>query len=102
MAEREGFEPSIGVTYTPLAGARLQPLGHLSAAEESTERRDLREPESLQLPGMARFFGVSEGAAASLVGVPADRRHRHARSPDATDAPDRTRDRTLRRLQPLQ
>ncbi len=30
MAEREGFEPSIGVTYTPLAGERLQPLGHLS------------------------------------------------------------------------
>ena len=34
MAEREGFEPSIGVkAYTPLAGERLQPLGHLS--EES-------------------------------------------------------------------
>jgi hypothetical protein len=32
MAEREGFEPSIGVTYTPLAGERLQPLGHLSEA----------------------------------------------------------------------
>ena len=30
MAEREGFEPSIGLTYTPLAGERLQPLGHLS------------------------------------------------------------------------
>ena len=31
MAEREGFEPSIGVkAYTPLAGERLQPLGHLS------------------------------------------------------------------------
>ena len=31
MAEREGFEPSIGdKSYTPLAGARLQPLGHLS------------------------------------------------------------------------
>ena len=30
MAEREGFEPSIGVTYTPLAGERLRPLGHLS------------------------------------------------------------------------
>ena len=30
VAEREGFEPSIGVTYTPLAGERLRPLGHLS------------------------------------------------------------------------
>ena len=31
MAEREGFEPSIrDKTYTPLAGERLQPLGHLS------------------------------------------------------------------------
>ena len=31
MAEREGFEPSMGVKpHTPLAGERLQPLGHLS------------------------------------------------------------------------
>ena len=31
LAEREGFEPSIRFkTYTPLAGERLQPLGHLS------------------------------------------------------------------------
>ena len=31
MAEREGFEPSMSFnTHTPLAGARLQPLGHLS------------------------------------------------------------------------
>ena len=31
MAEREGFEPSIPFNgYTPLAGARLRPLGHLS------------------------------------------------------------------------
>ena len=33
MAEREGFEPSIRFkTYTPLAGERLQPLGHLSVS----------------------------------------------------------------------
>ncbi len=44
MAEREGFEPSIGVTYTPLAGARLQPLGHLSGTRESTESRRSRDP----------------------------------------------------------
>ncbi|CAA9892668.1 conserved hypothetical protein [Candidatus Methylobacter favarea] len=31
LAEREGFEPSMGYkTHTPLAGERLQPLGHLS------------------------------------------------------------------------
>ncbi len=30
MAEREGFEPSVPFEYTPLAGERLQPLGHLS------------------------------------------------------------------------
>ena len=48
MAEREGFEPSIGLTYTPLAGARLRPLGHLSGARESTETRpDRLLPASL-------------------------------------------------------
>jgi hypothetical protein len=32
MAEKEGFEPSMGVkAHTPLAGERLRPLGHLSA-----------------------------------------------------------------------
>ena len=31
VAEREGFEPSIrDKPHTPLAGERLQPLGHLS------------------------------------------------------------------------
>ena len=31
MVEGEGFEPSMGVkAHTPLAGERLQPLGHLS------------------------------------------------------------------------
>ena len=31
MAEREGFEPSMGdKAHTPLAGERLKPLGHLS------------------------------------------------------------------------
>ncbi len=31
MAEREGFEPSMEFyPHTPLAGERLQPLGHLS------------------------------------------------------------------------
>ncbi len=31
MAEKEGFEPSMGdKAHTPLAGERLRPLGHLS------------------------------------------------------------------------
>ena len=34
MAETKGFEPSIPFNgYTPLAGERLRPLGHVSAAE---------------------------------------------------------------------
>ena len=39
MAEREGFEPSMGVkAHTPLAGERLQPLGHLSGIILLTRR----------------------------------------------------------------
>ncbi len=39
LAEREGFEPSIrDKTYTPLAGERLQPLGHLSGIPANTCR----------------------------------------------------------------
>ena len=35
VAEREGFEPSIrDKPHTPLAGERLQPLGHLSVADK--------------------------------------------------------------------
>ncbi len=30
MAEREGFEPSVRIPYTRLAGECLRPLGHLS------------------------------------------------------------------------
>ena len=38
VAEREGFEPSMGFnTHTPLAGERLQPLGHLSFFTYSSE-----------------------------------------------------------------
>ena len=33
MAEKEGFEPSMGFkAHTPLAGERLRPLGHLSVS----------------------------------------------------------------------
>ncbi len=32
-AERQGFEPWIGVAYTHFPGVRLQPLGHLSVSE---------------------------------------------------------------------
>ena len=30
VAEREGFEPSVGETYTRFPSVRLKPLGHLS------------------------------------------------------------------------
>ena len=40
MAEREGFEPSVDYKiYTPLAGERLQPLGHLSKILQMCLRR---------------------------------------------------------------
>ena len=36
MAEKEGFEPSMGdKAHTPLAGERLQPLGHFSMNNEA-------------------------------------------------------------------
>ncbi len=39
MAEREGFEPSMGFkAHTPLAGEPLQPLGHLSVAPREEAR----------------------------------------------------------------
>ena len=40
MAEKEGFEPSIrDKPYTPLAGERLQPLGHFSNQDILFSRR---------------------------------------------------------------
>jgi hypothetical protein len=37
LAEREGFEPSMKYNpHTPLAGERLQPLGHLSTENANT------------------------------------------------------------------
>ena len=42
LAESEGFEPSIGdKPYTPLAGARLRPLGHLSGTASGSSRLSL-------------------------------------------------------------
>ena len=42
MAESEGFEPSIrDKTYTPLAGARLQPLGQLSVRSGNSNRYEV-------------------------------------------------------------
>ena len=39
LEEREGFEPSIEIAlYTPLAGERLQPLGHLSITLGTRDR----------------------------------------------------------------
>ena len=39
LAEREGFEPSMGFkAHTPLAGEPLQPLGHLSGVTSDNRR----------------------------------------------------------------
>jgi hypothetical protein len=45
MAEREGFEPSMGFNaHTPLAGERLRPLGHLSAKHGARGRSYIHHP----------------------------------------------------------
>ncbi len=50
MAEREGFEPSMGVkAHTPLAGECLQPLGHLSGLVYHCSSR-MAGPERFELP----------------------------------------------------
>ena len=51
MAEREGFEPSIrDKTYTPLAGERLQPLGHLSRETHDYDARGSRPEKHSRRP----------------------------------------------------
>ncbi len=58
MAEKEGFEPSMGVkAHTPLAGELLRPLGHLSVdaayysvAEKCQQPIDSTAYKSIQLP----------------------------------------------------
>ena len=56
MAERKGFEPLIqSYPYTPLAGERLQPLGHLSVtatnkrARQEFQAKIIRKGESITL-----------------------------------------------------
>ena len=72
MAERMGFEPTIPfLGYTPLAGERLQPLGHLSTAgnarfsghsQPTTSRFDAADCRTLrehaQCSGTVRSRGV--------------------------------------------
>ena len=55
MAERVGFEPTVGITYTRFPSVRLKPLGHLS--------RDVRNRSNLAetlvprtLPSLRTFF----------------------------------------------
>ncbi len=52
LAEREGFEPSMGFNpHTPLAGERLQPLGHLSDSSHlrsTPSRRPRRIPATFR------------------------------------------------------
>ncbi len=48
MAVKEGFEPSIrDKPYTPLAGERLQPLGHLTVLLTVLRRHILRFTENM-------------------------------------------------------
>ena len=54
LAERKGFEPSIPFNgYTPLAGERLQPLGHLSGGAENVGIQ--RRMQGKTRPGGASF-----------------------------------------------
>ena len=58
MAEKEGFEPSMGVkAHTPLAGERLRPLGHLSAFNA------LNQQDSISLTILVRVEGVEPPTA---------------------------------------
>ena len=50
MAERMGLNPRYGLPYTPLAGERLQPLGHSPALS----RRDTRRATA-GAPSIERF-----------------------------------------------
>ena len=51
MAEKEGFEPSIrDKPYTPLAGERLQPLGHFSILSILRSNIDLYYRKSARIP----------------------------------------------------
>jgi hypothetical protein len=52
LAERKGFEPSKGdKALTPLAGERLQPLGHLSVAGNARKFHVLQDMKQ----GLAQF-----------------------------------------------
>ena len=46
MAEREGFEPSIGVTYTRFPSVLHRPLGHLSICSTFGPQKSGGDPSS--------------------------------------------------------
>ena len=55
MAEREGFEPSMEFNpHTPLAGERLQPLGHLSGKGG----KYIRVGDKIQICPDSRFVSI--------------------------------------------
>ena len=65
MAEREGFEPSKHISaLTPLAGERLQPLGHLSGAGTGGKLGDFlgscKEPKCAFVQFRQLFLGDGE------------------------------------------
>ena len=65
LAEREGFEPSIRFkTYTPLAGERLQPLGHLSVPAARLSVISTQKTRVQKLPVVTgRFFRLLQVGA---------------------------------------
>jgi hypothetical protein len=70
VAEREGFEPSMEVLkpHTPLAGERLQPLGHLSLCGVQFSRIVYSSDEAFLLSFFS-FTTFSSGALAEAGAV---------------------------------
>ncbi len=69
MAEREGFEPSIGYkAYTPLAGERLRPLGHLSSVVRIL--MDLKNKSNTFLSFLLSFSLFAEKTARTCIFQP--------------------------------
>jgi hypothetical protein len=58
LAEREGFEPSMEFNpHTPLAGERLQPLGHLSGHNQKSRAGKYTRLEEITKVEIHGFIG---------------------------------------------
>src|SRR6185436_17171898 len=71
VAEREGFEPSVGISYARFPGVCLKPLRHLSIAEAIGSL--LRTGPNR---GQAHFIRHLKVAEATLGATPASERER--------------------------